>query len=464
VVFSFGAYYYHSQNNIYIRSISFQNKTDDMNSAGGAIASLLGEKSSGLTVSEVTGLVYSIDYRQLLAIKVHSHPDLYNLDISSISSNQKFDMRAFLSRCDGVEKCRVKILRDVVSGMVKVNENAQIDNKYDLEIIGLDSKTNDIILGLAVEAIRENRVNMLKKQINDQLKLSEDLSKKKKDELNEIDIDQLRDDKNNFKDKIRNIESKIFSYNNIYQKHKLDLSYMETRFKNTKDISNKSINQSDVRAGKKRKKLQAKIEKIQNDVSAIRFVTESLSGQDKVILRQLNLELKKVQDELNSMGNRGRTVSSQQRFVATKEGEKNYTEFDYKVQKEQFKKIEKDYKKLMKEKKVLLSESLVTDTKLDKLSPSFEYLKLLESKVVQLKLLESTVVSDLIFENEFNGVRRYKKTTKSKVIVFAFFLSFSCLVIIIFFLYLFDDRIYDQYELEKSFEELSVIGNTPDFD
>jgi hypothetical protein len=30
--------------------------------------------------------------------------------------------------------------------------------------------------------------------------------------------------------------------------------------------------------------------------------------------------------------------------------------------------------------------------------------------------------------------------------------------------FLLDDRIYDQHELENSFEDLTIIGNTPDFD
>jgi hypothetical protein len=42
---------------------------------------------------------------------------------------------------------------------------------------------------------------------------------------------------------------------------------------------------------------------------------------------------------------------------------------------------------------------------------------------------------------------------------------FSCflLLFVVILRYIFDGRIYDEYELKNNFEDLEIIGNTPDF-
>ena len=103
------------------------------------------------------------------------------------------------------------------------------------------------------------------------------------------------------------------------------------------------------------------------------------------------------------------------------------------------------------------------ETKFEEYKPSFEYLKLLEGKLVQIRLIESTVVSDIVFDNNASPVVGLKRSTKMKVFIvctgFGIFLAFVYLIA----RYLLDSKIYDEDELKSNFNDLEIIGNTPDF-
>ena len=165
------------------------------------------------------------------------------------------------------------------------------------------------------------------------------------------------------------------------------------------------------------------------------------------------------------MGRRGkRSIASESNYVDKKTDESNEVKFDFNVMKKQYKDMERDNTILNERKDKLTKELNSIELQLAKLKPSMEYLKLISSKILQLHLLESTVITDLVFEEEFKNLRIFKKTTRNKFIIFSLVLTLFLTLFSIIARYLFDDRIYDKIELEKSFEELSIIGNTPDFD
>ena len=64
IVLIASAVYYNGQNDIYQRRKYFKNLTADVNNTSSAIASVLGEKTSSLTESEIMGLVSSLDFQQ----------------------------------------------------------------------------------------------------------------------------------------------------------------------------------------------------------------------------------------------------------------------------------------------------------------------------------------------------------------------------------------------------------------
>ena len=78
--------------------------------------------------------------------------------------------------------------------------------------------------------------------------------------------------------------------------------------------------------------------------------------------------------------------------------------------------------------------------------------------------MNSTVVSDLKFEHELGPKIVFKSLSKVKSFLYSIVLSLFLVLMVIILLYLLDDKIYDKYELERTFEDLSVIGNTPDFE
>jgi len=460
----FSAHYYFDQNNLFQRSIHFKNVSAESESASSAIASVIGEKTNGLNPTEVIGMTKSLDFQQEFAEKVYSHKSFQQLNLKSINQKGVFSMDVFLASCSGERECIYKKIRGRISGMIKIKEDRTVTNRYLLEALSRDTLTTRVLLEEAAEMIVGVRIRTIRHKIQEQIKISKELSAEKRDELEKVNLSTLKENKKKLESELNDLNFKIQSYSAFLSRLTMDLDFMETQLKETKRVAKSGIKSSKIITFQKRKRLEDKVKRLESDIGAIKIVADRLSEQDEVILKQLKRDLTNTQVELKSMGNKGRGVSSEEKFLTKKEGEESFTEFDFKVKKEQLVKTQREMDSTQANKNIVLDKLSVLDASLEKIKPSFEYLKLLEQKVIQLNLLNSTVVGDLVFENEFGAEKVYKKVSRSKVILFSIGLILFFLVAIILTLYLLDDRIYDQFELEKSFDDLTIIGNTPDFD
>jgi len=466
LVFCYAFYFYNAQNTIFVRSVNFKNIVSEQEGASSAIASVLGEKSSGLNESEVSGIIRSLDFQQEFSEALFHNPEFSKLDLSSVKDKKPFDMDAFLASCAGERECIYKKVRSALFGMISISGDRTITNSYILKVMSKDKFTTSLVLNEAIKAIVKHRVETIRHKLSQQIDLSEELVKSKRIELTNIDHNKLMERKKSLENTVTSMDLKERSYAKFLQSLKIKLALMETKMKETKRVASRS--DASVSSGtlnlQARKRLEEKIRKLESDIGAIKVVANEISNQDENILKQLEAELNKSQKKLLSFGMAGRSLASEMDFYNRKEGESNFTEFDYKVAKQQFSKTKTDFETVLVEKEKLLTELSDLDIKLEVIKPNLEYTQLLEGKIIQLKLLNSTVVSDLVFERELGGVHTFKKVNRSKMMLFSFVASALLLVLITLSVYFFDDRIYDQFELAKSFEDLTIIGNTPDFE
>lgn len=464
LVFSMASYYYNSQNDIYLRKKFFKNIATESDSPTSAIASVLGEQTSSLSESEVVGLIGSLDFQQEFTLEVMKDTEFQKLNISPLQSKEKVTFEEVVKSCGGLEMCIQTKLRGIIFSFVRIVPDRIVINKYFIQVNTLAPDTTKYLLNKMAKAIVKNRVSAIRHKIDEQIKISKELAQTKRSELEKVDLKALKDESKALHTKVSSINNKIERNNQFRQKLKLELALAETQVSETQKVYNEKVEADEVLTYQKRKRLEQRIKKYEEDIAAIKSLSDNVSNQDEVILGQLASELKKAKKQLRLMGIAGRKVSSDVKFINKKEDEANYTEFDFKVKTEQYKKTTKEYDSLIAERDEINKKLSVIDDKLDEIKPSFEYLKLLEQKIIQLTLLNSTVVSDLVFENQLSPQSVFKKVSKSKIILFSVSISLSLLIVLISFFFLLDDRIYDQQELEKSFEDLTIIGNTPDFD
>jgi hypothetical protein len=464
VVFSLSLSTYWNQNNIHKRSVYFSNTTQEQSGPSSVMSSVIGDQKSGLSETDIIGILNSLDFQQHFAEIIYENPQFKSIDLSSLNSKRTFNMDEFLRDCDQDKICIYKKIRAQIFSFVSIRQDHIVSSRFSLQVVTRDSFTTTFLLKEISQYIVSSRVNTIKEKIEDQIKVSLQLLNEKKIELEEYQLGQLKEEKKTLEDNIQEVKSSIASYNTFFHRLKLDLDLMETKVKETKKAGKNNVETDKILAHQQRKRLEDKIRKLESDIGAIKVVSQNLSEQDELILKQLKSELKNHQEQLFAMGDEGRSVSSEVQFISRKEGESNFTEFDYIVKKEQYEKTKNDYNHLLAKKEGLSKELSKLESRISKIMPSFEYVKLLEDKLVQLRLMNSTVVSDLKFENEFGPKSVYKKLSQTKVMLFSFALSIGLLLVSVSLLFLLDDKIYNREELEKTFEDLTIIGNTPEFD
>lgn len=459
-----GFYYYNSQNSIYLRSSSFKNSSDAVESPTSAIANLLGEKTSKLSSSEILGITTSIDFARRVAEDLLKDSSVYDMNFASITSKQNIFGKDYLGSCRGERDCELDRLQAALPSFYVLTEDMHVENRFWIQVKTLDKMTTEKILDLVVKNVRDSRIENTRHNLTEQLKISEELINKKKEELNNVDIASLKDELKSLNDQLVEVDRKTASFNQLYNQHKIKLTFAETKVKQTKSTIKKSISLDEKEAFATRTDLEEKLKRIQDDMTAIKLASKNLSNQDDQIILQLESEKNLVMKKIKALGNKGRSISNISDFLDEKDKSSDYDEFDYNVLKGQFEKISKDYFDLVEKRKVMMEQKISLENKLEVFKPSFEYIKLLENKTMQLKLLESTIVSDLIFDKELASTSVYKRASKSKILLFSFIVTLLLIFVMISIRYLFDDRIYDTYELQESFEDLAIIGNTPDFD
>jgi len=462
-VFVVSAYFYYSQNVIYSTSVGFRSVADEADSPTSAMAKLLGEKTNGLSPQEVIGIAKSPDFFDRVSRQLVVNPKFQFMNFNSITVKGQIPVTAMFQHCKMDIDCTRIALSKVIPQFVSINQDETVDSKFHVVVKTLDPFTSSTLLNIVREVIVEERIMTTKHFLNGQKKISEDILRKKKLELDDTNYMTLGEDIKSVGHELENLQTIMIVLSRKYEEKKYELSKYEITLNQTEESLKSGKNDEERDYFVQRESLRSRIKQITQDINTMEINKEGTSAEGAEILAQLRAELQIKKADLGKFKALPRAIASSDQFVENKEKASSFTEFDLNVIKREFNKIKKEYDETVAKKEELFAKKIELDKKMDELRPQFEYLKLLEGKVIQLQLLDSTVLSDLVFEKNDSGISRFKRATKEKIGLYSIFLIVFLMFIGLLLCYLLDRRIYDEYELRKNFEDLAIIGNTPDF-
>jgi hypothetical protein len=463
LVLLIGVYVYSTQNDVYMISAGMIVKPSEP-SEKSSIVSLLGGEKQVFSTAEVLSLGKSIDFQQKIATQVYAHPKFSQMNFNIVNVKKMKTHDEIFGNCAGNQKCIFSILRPTIGSYYTILRSTVIVNKYQVSIKTLDGLTSREILKLVTKEIIKSREGTLVATLNDQMIVSKKLIEKKKEELADVNLVSLED---LFKSKVKELADlniSIRSYSSIFMSQKLQLNKAKLTVKETNRAIGQGTNSSDKIKYTKSQELKRDIDKLREDIRVLEGASASGSEQDRMIISQVKSELLSKERKFKKLGKIKRKYSNIENFKDTKDKSSDYNEFDYNVLVGQHEETKKEISKLNIKKRKLETVRLFYENKLKSLKPSFDYLKLLQDKVIQLELVRWTIANDLIFDKLPESVRRFKRTSISKVVLFSFMISLFFVFFGVFIRYMLDKRIYDEYEISKNFKGLEIIGNTPEFD
>lgn len=463
LVFSFFGYRYLNQNTIFLQSKTFKNIANDSDSPTLAIARIIGENQEGLSSAEIISMFSSLDFVRKLAEGIYDSKNFEKTILTPLTSKDRKSLEEVLQLCEGERECGVKTIMGHVAGLFHIEQDIAVTKKFIVKVKTLDKETTSFLLRLLEETIQDERKTSIKHILVQQKNVMKDLSMKKRAEQKLQDPLQLENKNRLLKEELKQMNDRIQIVQRHYHSKKVELDLMESKLEQTKNTLKKRFTQREVNLSRKAKALNKKIEKLRQDINAIEVSLSDLSNEDQGIVSDLKLELYQAERELKAIPNYRKYIGSREDFLKKTDVSSNNISFEASVKKSQFAKIESELKELQKEIATKSKVQKDIEEKLEVIKPDLEYIKLLEKKLVQLTLLESTVVSDFVFSKNVSDVSTFKRTSKGKMLLFSSFVTFFLLFTVVIIRYLLDTKIYDEYELKKNFENLEVIGNTPDF-
>lgn len=462
LIFGYAAYFYKSQNIVYIKNINFTFKKDNSSSPTAAIASLVGENNTELTISDIIAITKSPDFKEHLGESIARDSKGYEITLSALTSKSIKKVKDEFSFCNDNIKCYENEIEKRVSGFFSLKEHPQIDKMMKLEVKSLTPTTSDVLLRNIEESLIQFRVNQIKHSIIEQKKISNRLINQKTQELKDLKYFEAVKHAVQGKAKLHSIMTSVANLEGLSQKQTMSAEITQTQYEQTKKVGSKNI-ESEKDTLEHLQQLKKEITNLKQDIRALEQSQTSFNKEDKYIITKLKSDLKLKQVKYKKLKSSTTLTINDSRFIANKNQQSNSLEFQYKISRQQIKKTQQELNRLKDQREKIIRENEENAQIIEKGKTTEEYIKLLSTKLMQLQIIESTIISDIIFDKKSSGIRAFRRTTKSKVMLFSGVLSIFFLFSIILIRYITDPRIYDEYELQKTFEDLNVIGKTPDF-
>lgn len=451
---------YYFQKDYFWSSVRFTDTGATVDSPVKALSLLLGDKKEGQRQVEIFSLHKSLEFTQRVADYLIDHPNfmLLRFDLD-LFGDTNLKAQTISQNCEGNRGCIKIELMKLIPRFYSIKDVERNSIHYVLEVKALDYQTSDILLKALSTNIESNRVELLRENFIELEKLSHDLLLQKKAELTAEKYPEFLQESSRVEEALKDLDSKIEMQNKILVEQQTILSRMESKLNKTKNVLSKNIDQGEVALDKKRRDLREKIEKLTNDIHGLELYAVGFNKQDKEIVLMLKTELKHNLEELGKLGN-SHGVSSYGAFFRATEQKAEINQFDYNVYREHFLNTQELYDRMQSEKKILIQEKMKLDERGEHLRPSVEFIKNLEIKVAQSSVLKETVGSDLKFD-QLSVPEKAKKLGRLIVIAYSIVLSLFFGIFYLGTRFLWDDRIYDESDLERVGVGLSVIGITP---
>lgn len=462
-IISIFSIYYKNQHDIYRITKTFKNVSNDADSPLGTISNIIGESKKGITEEEVISSLSSIDFVKKFAEVVYESDQYLEMNLSDLLARDVRSTSEIYALCNEDKDCFINFLIGRLPALYEIRPNGVVVNNFFITVKTLDAKTSKLLLKYLEESIQLTRLEAIKRVHSQQNEVTQKLLKQKLEELGNIDPDAIQGEFDNIKEKVEQLDDRISIVSREYHGLKVQVDLLDSQLEQTKKtLSSDAKKLFNSKLAKKAKVIQSKIEKYRQDISAIEVASNEF-GDESSILNQLRSELKKAERELASIPNHKLYLSNAEDFLKKKGNASANVNFDNKVRKRQFIRVNKELEKLQFERVNTVKRQKELAATLKQIKPTVDYINLLREKLVQLQIIESTIISDYVFSKNVSGISVFKRTSLSKVILFCFFVTLFSLFAFVLIRYLADTKIYDEYELNKNYENIDVIGKTPDF-
>jgi len=412
--------------------------------------------------NEVVALINSYDFGFKLAGQLAQAPHFKKLDFS-LPTDPSNDAQKTLNACPDVA-CRTQRLKGAVWQYVGVQPDAA-PGRFLLKITTRTAPTTLWTLESFQRAINESRQSVARERLQKQITHLQLLTEEKRVELAKrggadkiasgefLDAMILQQ-----KDKIRSITSRLL--NDDSQSFTQELKLRESNIASDARV--------DVRAQLRYEtyaRLAKRVEELRQNIAAIEALPAAArSPTDAAVLAELREQLAKGQSELAGYGRVRRNLTQDDTFLTNQKGSKSVLEYDVRVSSAQVRKLKREYETATRELDELYGRKSTLDNELLTLRPDLEHLKKLEVGLAEAKFRESAVTSDVQFEAYGQEVDSFKRSSLSKIAIFAFLMIAFLVLNLLVLVYFFDDRIFEEEEVTQCIEGMTIVGYAPEFD
>ena len=449
-------YIYSTQPVIYQKEVFFKIYSDKR------MSDLLQEVTAAQTMPEVLAVVNTYDFTTRLSehlVKSSNFKDL-NLEHPKVRNGS---MMTSLRKCKE-SQCRVKIVRNLVPNLFSITSES-LTGRFSLKITTRSSFTTLEILRCFQKTLEDIRLESATELAKKQLKQMQDMADKSKAEIESKDgfekvassdfLDALIAQNKN---KIITLSNSLIQDDNRYYAQSVQLKESNLASESLIEVQEKLSYENYT-------KINKKIEDLRQNIASINSTPfGSRTQTDETVLSELKKELLLNEEEIKRIGHVKRNLTLDDSFINTQKGNKSALEFDHRVSSAKVKKLKAQYETAKSELDALYVRKAALETELVALKPDLEYLKLLESKLVAIKFKQSSITSDVFFEQYGTDVLSFKTSSLWQIAIFSFLIIGFLTSIIYLVIYMIDDRIFDELEIQKCIDDLPIIGQAPYFE
>lgn len=455
------SYSYFSQPIIF--SVSVPLKTIEKHTVSSDLSSLLPvENTSIVSLNELNVSFGSYAFIKNLASDVIDSPVFSRLNYGAINTGKNLFGYEIKKTCQNERTCMVDTLTNHL-GMMYAIEQGQTENRFVLVVSGLDEKSVLELSQILIKTIEKNRIETRRYLVTKEIESVDNLIKESRGIITELDGFNLLEENEKVQAEMTDLREKTRSLQASINAETSTLSALEARvLENKKNIE--KVSKVDRLTRVQDSTLRSRIDEVRQNIASLSSVPEaSRSDSDRVILANLNDELKKLESKIsNSFTDNEKRFSDE--FGKQQEMNEKTFEFEYSVAKNKILKLTKEYEEARLKLDEVSKDKISKDATITKLKGDLEFLKNLETKQMSLKLMSSTMTSDLVFEDVAKRAREFRRSSVVKIFLFCFFIVAFLYMISIVVRYFLDDKIYSEDDLKNHFKNLDFIGEVPSFD
>jgi len=241
------------------------------------------------------------------------------------------------------------------------------------------------------------------------------------------------------------------------------LSKAKAQVDNNKINSDESLDIDLWEKEKKTKMLGIKIENLTSDIQSLELANIKFSEKDDAIIKSLKDELKSRKEEYKTM-DRGDRMLAKKEFMAASGGKAESSEFDYKVTKDYIIQSKIDYDNLNNRKQELSKVKIDIEDKIKQMGTSLDFIRALQTKIMEIGLIENSSSSDLVFDKHFIQSDKTKRIGKIMIVAISFVITLLAMIVTLALIYVYDDRIFDDTDLGIVLPKIAIVGPRIVFD